>query len=93
MSCSSSSGRHRQVVLGLPVFDEELFRDAVDVHVRRLGREHDGDQQLDIAAEVQRDLGVGVLLREPLDDRPDPLAPGTEAAVTGLADVASSHPA
>ena len=83
--------RHREVVLGSAVLDEEILRDAVDVHVRRLRREHHGDEQLERAAERQRDRRVGVLDGEPLDDRPHarPLRPDPPP---GLVDVAPRHP-
>ena len=73
MSRSSSSCGHCEVVLGLPVLLEQRLRDAVHVHVGRLRREHHGDEQLERAPEAERDRGVGVLGREPVDDRPDPL--------------------
>ena len=83
--------RNGEVVLRAPVLDEELLGDAVDVHVGRLRREHHGDQQLDVAPEVQCDLGVGVLGGESLDDRPDPLPPRSETAASRLRDVATRH--
>ena len=91
MSRSSSSDRHGQVVLGLAVLDEEILRDAVDVHVGRLRREHHRDEQLERAAERERDRGIGVLDRKPLDHRPHarPLRPDPPAR---LVDVAPRHP-
>ena len=65
--------RHGEVVLGLAVLLEQRLGDAVDVHVGRLRREHHRDEQLERAAEAERDRRVGVLDREPLDDRADPL--------------------
>ena len=53
--------RDGEVVLGPPVLLEEGRRDPVDVHVGRLRGEHHGDEELEIAAEAQRDLCVGVL--------------------------------
>jgi hypothetical protein len=85
--------RYREVVLGLPVLLEERRRDAVHVHVSRLRGEHHGDEELEVGAEAQRDLGIGVLRRQALDDRADPLAPPAEAAQTRLADVATRHEA
>ena len=82
--------RHGEVVLRPPVLLEQPLGDAVDVHVRRLGREHHRDEQLEVAAEAERDRGVRVLGREPLDDRPDPLALRPDAAAR-LADEATRH--
>ena len=73
------------------VLREKRRRDAVDVHVGRLRGEHHRDEQLEVAAEAQRDLGVCMLLGQPLDDRPDPLAPRPEAAPPRLGDEATRH--
>src|SRR4051812_34114255 len=64
-----------QVVLGAPVLLEQRLRDPVHIYVGGLGREHHRDQQLDGVPELQRDLRVRVLDREPLDDGLDPVAP------------------
>ena len=85
--------RHREVVLGRAVLREERRRDLVHVHVGRLRGEHHRDEQLEIAAEAERDLRVGVLGGEPLDDRPDALATPPEAAPPRFADVATRHEA
>ena len=45
-----------------------------------LGREHHGDQQLDLAGEAEGDLGVGVLGREALDQGLDPLLRRSDTA-------------
>ena len=82
---------HGQIVLRPPVLDEQLRRDAIHVHVGRLRGEHHRDEQLDIASEVQRDLGVRMLDRESLDDRPDPLAPRSDPAAACFPNVASRH--
>src|SRR5436190_4307163 len=79
--------RDGEVVLGLAVLLEQRLGDAVDVHVGRLRREHHGDEQLERAAEAERDRRVGVFGREPLDDRayalllrPDALASLSQVA-------------
>ena len=80
--------RHGEVVLGLAVLLEQRLGDAVDVHVGRLRREHHRDEQLERAAEAERDRRVGVLDREPLDDRADPLLLRPDA-LAGLLQVAT----
>ena len=85
--------RDGEVVLGPAVLLEERRRDLVDVHVGRLRGEHHGDEQLEVAAEPKRDLRVGVLLRETVDDRDDALSPPAEPAAARLADVATRHAA
>ena len=91
MSRSSSLLRHREVVLGPAVLDEQLLGDAVDVHVGRLRREHHRDEQLERALERERDLRVGVLDGEPLDHRPDPLLLRRRPACAAPRDVAPRH--
>ena len=66
--------RDGEVVLGPAVLPEQLLGDAVHRHVRRLGREHHRDEQLDRVAEAERDGRVRVGPREPLDDLADALA-------------------
>ena len=83
--------RDGEIVLRPAVLLEEPLGDAVHVHVGRLGGEHHRDQELDVAAEAKRDRRVGVLLREALDDRPDPVSAPAETAPTGLRDVATRH--
>ena len=82
--------RHGQVVLGLPVLDEQPLGHAVDVHVGRLGGQHHGDEQLEVVREPKRDGGVGVLGGEALDDRADALSLRADAPAR-LGDVATSH--
>ena len=69
-----------EVVLGSPVLLEERLRDAVDVHVRRLGGQHHGHEQLQVGSRPQRDRSVRMRGAEPLDHRPDPLPLGGDAS-------------
>src|SRR5881396_3478707 len=83
--------RDCEVVLGGSVLLEEDGRDTVDVRVRRLRREHDRDEKLEIGPEAQRDRSVGVLARETSDDRLDSLASSTQPSASRFADVAARH--
>jgi hypothetical protein len=65
---------HGEVVLGSVVLQEQRLRDAVDVHVGRLRREHHGDEELEVGAKPKRNRRVRVGGCEPLDHRQDPLA-------------------
>ena len=60
--------RRGGVVLDAPVLLEEVRGDFVDRDVGGLGGEHDGHQQLPIAAEVQHDVGVRILAAQAADD-------------------------
>ena len=82
--------RHGEVVLGPAVLLEQRRGDAVDVHVGRLRRQHHRDEQLERVAERERDRRVGVLAREPLDDRPDARALRPDP-LARLRDVATRH--
>ena len=66
--------RDGQVVLGTAVLLKERLGDAVDVHVRRLRRQHHGDEKLELGARPERDRSVGVRGCESLDDRLDACA-------------------
>ena len=81
-----------EVVLRLPVLLEERRRHLVDVHVGRLRGEHHRDDELEVRAEAERDRGVHVLGREPVDDRADSFAAAAEPAPC-LAHVATRHEA
>ena len=83
--------RHGEVVLRLAVLDEQLLGHPVHIHVGRLGGEHHGDEELDVAPEAERDLGIRVLLGEALDDGADPLAARPKATTSRLRDVATCH--
>ena len=83
--------RNGEVVLRRAIFPEEGRRDAVDVRIRRLGREHHRDEELEIRPKTERDLRVLVLDGQPLDDLSDPLTPPSEPATPGLRDVATRH--
>ena len=62
--------RNGEVVLRAPVLLEQRRGHAVDVHVRRLRREHHRDEQLELAAEASaRSSRRGASRCEPLDDR------------------------
>jgi len=64
--------RDREVVLGTLVLAKEALGDTVHGHVRRLGGEHDRDEELEIVSEPKGDRRVRVLAGQTLDDRPDP---------------------
>ena len=64
---------HGKVVLRPPVLPEELLRDAIDVHVGRLRREHHGDEQLELRARAQGDGRVRVRSAQARDRRADSL--------------------
>ena len=83
--------RNGQIVLRCAVLPKERGCDLVHIHVRRLGREHYRDEELEVRAEAECNLCVGVLHRQPLDDRADPLATSSEAPTAGLANVATRH--
>ena len=68
-------GRDCEVVLRPAVLPEQVLRNAVDVHVGGLRRQHHGDQKLDVALEAEGDRGILVLCREPGDGRADAFRP------------------
>ena len=79
-----------EVVLGPPVFLEELRGHTVHVHVGRLRRQHHRHQQLERVGEREGDRRVLVLGGEPFDDRLDPLLLRPDA-LARLVDVATRH--
>ena len=68
MSCSNSSWRRGGVVLDGAVLLEEVRRHLVHRHIGGLGGEHHRHEQLPIVAEVQHDVGVGILAAKAADD-------------------------
>src|SRR2546428_13740784 len=84
-------GRHGEIVLGTAVLREQHLRDAVHVHVRRLRGEHHGNEKLELAAELERNLRVGMRGSEPLDDLRRALPLGAGYALASLVDVAARH--
>ena len=82
--------RHGEVVLRPAVLPEQRLGDAVHVHVGRLRGEHHRHEQLERAAEAQRDARVGMRGGEPLDDRPEARALRADA-FPRLLQVAACH--
>src|SRR5213594_4779435 len=73
--------RRSGIIIRRAVFFEELARDLIDQVVSSLSCQDQRHEQLQRIGEVERELGVGVSIFEPLDDL---CLPGLDRTDTGL---------